>query len=98
MYDEMTGTAVDRVRAPLYLVRAPRGLFDEDDPTLPTPVVDRFVAAHPDAHVEEIAGANHYTMVFGGGPGPGRVTTVIQAAIRETTRSRDAVRQGRGSD
>jgi pimeloyl-ACP methyl ester carboxylesterase len=84
MYDEPTRAAVDRVRAPLDLVLAPRGLFD-DDPILSGPVLDAFVAAHPDAHIEEIAGANHYTMVFGGGPGPRRIARVIEAAIRRTT-------------
>jgi pimeloyl-ACP methyl ester carboxylesterase len=83
IYDEATRTAIDRVRAPLNLVRSPRGLFD-DDPILPAPVLDAFVAAHPDAHVQEIVGTNHYTMIFGAGPGPGRVTAVIEAAVRQT--------------
>jgi pimeloyl-ACP methyl ester carboxylesterase len=84
MYDEPTGTAVDRVQAPLYLVRAPRGLFD-DDPVLPDPVVDRFIAAHPDAHIEDIEGANHYTMLFGAGPGPHQIAAVIESTFRRTT-------------
>jgi pimeloyl-ACP methyl ester carboxylesterase len=81
VYDETTRTAVDRVRAPLNLVRAARGLFD-DDPLVPGPVLDAFVAAHPDARIEDIAGVNHYTLVFGAGPGPRRVAAVIEAAIR----------------
>ncbi|MDQ1500538.1 MAG: lipase [Actinomycetota bacterium] len=81
IYDESTQRAVDRVRAPLDLVRAPRGLFD-DDPMLPDPVVDAFVAAHPDARIEEIENTNHYTMVFGAGPGPRRIARVIEQAIR----------------
>ena len=84
IFDETTRTAVDRVRAPLYLVRAQRGLFD-DDPMLPEPVLAPFLAAHPDAHVELIADTNHYTMVFGGGPGPHRIAAVVEAAIRRTT-------------
>jgi pimeloyl-ACP methyl ester carboxylesterase len=83
LYDEMTRAAVDHVRAPLHLVRAPRGLFD-DEPVLPDPIVDDFVAAHPDADIETIAGANHYTMIFGAGPGPRQVTAAIEAAIRRT--------------
>jgi lipase len=79
--DETTRTAVDRVRAPLYLARAPRGLFD-DDPLLPGPLVDAFVAAHPDARIEDIAGVNHYTLAFGAGSGPRRVAAVIGEAIR----------------
>lgn len=81
--EERTRTAVDRVCAPLSLVRAPRGLFD-DDPMLPVPFVDAFVAAHPDARVEEIAGVNHYTLAFGAGPGPHRVAAVLEDAIRRT--------------
>jgi lipase len=81
--DETTRTAVDRVRAPLHLVRAPRGLFD-DDPLLPGPLVDAFAAAHPDARIEEIPGVNHYTLAFGAGPGPGRVAAVIEGVIRRT--------------
>jgi pimeloyl-ACP methyl ester carboxylesterase len=81
IYDEATRSSIDRVRAPLDLVRAPRGLFD-DDPMLSGPVLDAFVAAHPDAHVEEIDGASHYTMVFGAGPGPRHISRVIEAAIR----------------
>lgn len=80
MYDEATRSAVDQVRAPLFLVCAPSGLFD-DDPILTGPVLDRFAATHPDAHIETVKGANHYTMVFGAGPGPRRVTAVIAAAI-----------------
>jgi hypothetical protein len=49
---------------------------------LPDPIVDAFVADHPDAHIVTIPGANHYTMVFGAGPGPQRVTATIEAAIR----------------
>jgi pimeloyl-ACP methyl ester carboxylesterase len=79
--DETTRTAVDRVRAPLHLVRAPRGLLD-DDPLLPGPLVDAFLAAHPDARIEDIAGVNHYTLAFGAGAGPLRVAAVIRAAIR----------------
>lgn len=81
VHDEDTRTAVDRVRAPLALVRAGRGLFD-DDPVLPAPIVDAFAAARPDARIEELDGANHYTMVFGAGPGPHRIAAVIEAATR----------------
>jgi hypothetical protein len=80
--DETTRTAVDRVRAPIVLVRAPRGLLD-DDPLLPGPLVDAFLAAHPNARLEEIADVNHYTMALGAGPGPRRVTAVIEQTIRQ---------------
>jgi lipase len=79
MYDEPTRTALDRMQAPLHLVRAEHGLFN-DDPVLPGPIVDTFVAAHPDAKVELVGGANHYTLVFAP-PGPRRVAAAIEAAI-----------------
>jgi pimeloyl-ACP methyl ester carboxylesterase len=79
MYDEPTRTALDRVRAPIRLLRAERGLFD-DDPVLPESVVDGFAAAHPDATVEMLDGANHYTLIFAA-PGPQRIAAAIRAAI-----------------
>jgi lipase len=81
VHDETTRTAVDRVRAPVDLVRAPRGLLD-GEPLLPEPVLDAFVAAHPEARIEDVGGVNHYTLAFGAGPGPRRVAAVIEAAIR----------------
>jgi pimeloyl-ACP methyl ester carboxylesterase len=79
--DETTRTALDWVRAPISLVRAARGLFD-DDPMIPPPLLDAFVAAHPDARVEDLPDVNHYTLAFGAGPGPRRVAAVIEEAIR----------------
>jgi pimeloyl-ACP methyl ester carboxylesterase len=83
--DEAVRTAVDRVRAPLHLVTAPRGLLDTD-PVLPRPVVDAFAAAHPDAHIEEIPGINHYMLVLGA-TGPRRVAAVIEEAARHAVTS-----------
>jgi lipase len=83
--DEATRSAVDRVQAPITLVRAPRGMFD-DGPLLPMPLVDAFLAAHPDARIENVEDGNHYTLVFGGGPGPRVVTRVIRAALERSAR------------
>ena len=80
VHDETTRTAVDRVHAPIDLLRAPRGLFD-GEPLLPDPVLAAFRALHPRARIEEIAGVNHYTLAFGAGPGPRRVAAVIEAAV-----------------
>jgi lipase len=79
MYDEPTRTALDRVLAPIHLVRAQRGLFD-DDPVFPDSLIDAFVAAHPAATVEMVDGTNHYTLIFAD-PGPLRIAAAIQAAI-----------------
>jgi lipase len=83
--DNAVRTAVERLRAPVYLVTAPRGMLDTD-PVLPRPVVDAFAAAHPDAHVEEIPGINHYTLVLGA-TGPRRVAAVIEEAARHAVTS-----------
>ena len=78
-YDEPARTAVDRVRAPIRLLRAQRGLFD-DDPVLADPVVDAFVASHPEASVEMVEGTNHYTLIFAE-TGPERIAAAIEASV-----------------
>ena len=78
-FDEPTQTAVDRVRAPIRLVRAQRGLFD-DDPVLADPVVEAFVATHPEASVEMVEGTNHYTLIFAE-PGPQRIAAATLASV-----------------
>jgi pimeloyl-ACP methyl ester carboxylesterase len=78
LLDDATRTALDRVRAPVHLLRAPRGVRDDDDPVLPRPVLDRFLAAHPDVGFEEVADVNHYTLVLGASPGPARVAATIE--------------------
>jgi pimeloyl-ACP methyl ester carboxylesterase len=85
IFDKTVRTAVHRVRPPLHLVLAPRGLLDAD-PVLPRPVVDAFAAAHPDARVEEIPDINHYGLVLGA-TGPRRVAAVIEEAARHTIRT-----------
>jgi lipase len=81
VHDEALVTAIDRVSAPIRLLRAPRGMFD-DDPLLPGPIVDSFRATHPDASIEEVADVNHYTLALGAGAGPRRVADALVAAVR----------------
>ena len=76
--DSATRTALDRVRAPVQLLRAERGLFDAD-PMIPADALREFAAAYPDVRVEEVADVNHYTLVMGRSPGPHRVVAAIQA-------------------
>jgi pimeloyl-ACP methyl ester carboxylesterase len=83
LLDDATVTALDRVRAPVYLLRAARGLRDDDNAAIPQALRDRFLAARPDVRFEEVEGVNHYTLVMGGGPGPIRVAAAIAAAARE---------------
>jgi pimeloyl-ACP methyl ester carboxylesterase len=79
--DELTREALERVRAPVQLLRAERGLFD-DDPLIPAEALHAFAAAHPSVRVEEVAGVNHYTLVMGASPGPSRVAAAIDGAAR----------------
>jgi lipase len=76
--DDVTRTALDRVRAPVQLLRAERGLFD-DDPLIKPDILRAFEAAHPSVRVEAVADVNHYTLVMGHGPGPHRVASAIEA-------------------
>jgi lipase len=77
--DDVTRTALDRVRAPVQLLSAERGLFD-DDPLIPPDTLKAFAAAHPSVHVEAVPGVNHYTLVMGDSPGPHRVAAAIEAS------------------
>ena len=80
-HDEKARTVIDRVRAPIHLLRAARGLHD-DTPMVPQLLLEAFIGTHPGAQVEEVADANHYTLVLGAGPGPVRVAAAVEAAIR----------------
>jgi lipase len=87
VYDEAARTAVEHVSAPIRLLRAPRGLLNEHYPVLPRLIVDAFLAAQPDARVEEVADVNHYTIALGAGPGPRAVAAAIEAAARDQASS-----------
>jgi pimeloyl-ACP methyl ester carboxylesterase len=80
LLDDATRTALDRVRAPVHMLRAPRGLQDDDRPLLPRPLLDPFLARRPDVRFEEVADVNHYTLIMGDSPGPARVAAAIAAA------------------
>jgi lipase len=90
--DERARTAAEHVRVPVCVLRARRGLFNEPYPVLPRPIVDTFLAAQPDAVVEELADTNHYTIVLGAGPGPAAVAAALETAtgdggqLRSTSR------------
>lgn len=83
LLDELTRTAISRVVAPVRLLRAPRGLLNDDRPLLPDEVLAEFVAARPEAQVEMVADTNHYTILLGEGPGPARVAAAIRAAVED---------------
>jgi pimeloyl-ACP methyl ester carboxylesterase len=81
--DDATRTALDRVRAdiPVRVLRAERGLFDDNDtPLIPAKELRAFTAGHPEVRVDAISGVNHYTLLMGDGPGPGMVSAAIAEA------------------
>jgi lipase len=76
MFDAVTWTSVTRVRAPVRLMRAERGLYD-DDPFIPLLALDEFLQDHPNVSAEMVPDVNHFTMVIGGGHGPRRVAATL---------------------
>ena len=83
MLDENTRSAAHRVSAPLRLLRAPRGLLDDERPLIPEDVLAEFASARPNAHVETVSGTNHYTILLGPSPGPAHVTDAVLGAVRQ---------------
>ena len=53
-----------QVRCPVLVLRAPQGLFSDDDILLPEDVIDRMVRKIPDARRFDVDGMNHYGIVF----------------------------------
>jgi pimeloyl-ACP methyl ester carboxylesterase len=79
LVDDSTRTALDRVDTSVELLRAERGLFDDDDnPLISVDDLHEFAAEHQELHFEEVAGVNHYTLVMGRSPGPARVVAAIE--------------------
>jgi pimeloyl-ACP methyl ester carboxylesterase len=78
--DPANRTSMDRVHVPVSLLRAPRGTLDDDNPLISRQLLEAFAAQHPAAHVDDVEGVNHYTVVLGDSPGPARVAAAIEAA------------------
>jgi pimeloyl-ACP methyl ester carboxylesterase len=90
---EAAHAALDRVHAPVRLLRAARGFRNEDDkPFISADALRTFAADYPDAVVEDVAGVNHYTLTLGEGPGPARVASAVRATLRDTGRRPRPVR------
>jgi hypothetical protein len=82
--EEAARSALERLRAPVRLLRAPRGFRNEDDaPFISLDALEAFVARHPNVRVEDVEGVNHYTLTLGESPGPSRVAAAIRAALRD---------------
>jgi pimeloyl-ACP methyl ester carboxylesterase len=75
-FDGVTQTSVTRLRTPVRLMRAERGLFD-DDPLIPMPELQEFLRHNPHVSVEMVPDVNHYTLLMGGGHGPRRVAATL---------------------
>jgi lipase len=83
MLDGRTWTSAVRVRAPLRLMRAERGMYD-DDPLIPLDALDEFCREHPHVSVDIVPDVNHFTLLLGGGHGPVRVAaTLTELALAE---------------
>ena len=78
--DPSIATAVDNIVAPVTLVRAGRGLLDDDNPVIPRALLEAFCAARPDARVENLEDLNHYTVVVGRSGGAERVAELVAEA------------------
>jgi pimeloyl-ACP methyl ester carboxylesterase len=83
IFDGPTRTAVARSRVPVRLMRAERGLFD-DDPNIPLAELEEFLRDNPHVSVEMVGDVNHYTILMGGGHGPRRVAATLAELERAT--------------
>jgi pimeloyl-ACP methyl ester carboxylesterase len=80
--DETDRNWVDQVQIPVHLLRAEHGVLGDENPLIQRRELDEFIARYPSAHVEDVPGVNHYTLLVGDSPGPSRVTAMIEAAAR----------------
>jgi pimeloyl-ACP methyl ester carboxylesterase len=76
MNDGVTWRSVERVRAPVRLMRAERGMFD-DDPLIPEADLAEYLRDHPHVSAEMVPDVNHFTLVIGEGHGPRRVAATL---------------------
>jgi pimeloyl-ACP methyl ester carboxylesterase len=75
------GMMADRLSVPTTLVRAPRGLVNEDNPVQPAELAAGWAQRAPDQRrVIDVADVNHYTLVMGAGVG------AVAGAIRASTK------------
>jgi pimeloyl-ACP methyl ester carboxylesterase len=67
LIDEPTRTAIERVHAPIELLRAPRGLLDDERVMISDSTLEDFLATRPDVHAELVEDVNHYSLLMGAG-------------------------------
>jgi lipase len=85
LFDGLTWRAVTRVHTPVRLMRAERGMYD-DDPLIPLPLLEEFLREHPHVSADLVPGVNHFTLAIGGGHGPRRVASTIAELAARVTR------------
>jgi lipase len=78
LLDAPIRTAAARVRVPMRLLRAPRGLLGDDRPLIPQQVLHDFLTAHPAVRAETVRETNHYTILLGESPGPAYVARALR--------------------
>jgi pimeloyl-ACP methyl ester carboxylesterase len=89
--DDLTRNALDRVCAPVHLLRAERGVFDTD-PLIPDDYLQAFAATYPSVRIEEVADVNHYTLILGPRQGPRRVAAALEALCLANGRNRNGAK------
>jgi pimeloyl-ACP methyl ester carboxylesterase len=67
LVDEPTRTAIERVHVPIQLLRAPRGILNDEQVMISDSVLDGFLANRPDVNAELVEDVNHYTLLMGAG-------------------------------
>jgi pimeloyl-ACP methyl ester carboxylesterase len=78
MSDGRTWSAITRVGAPVRLLRAERGMYD-DEPLIPLDELDEFLREYPHVSAELVSDVNHFTLTIGAGHGPRRVAETLAA-------------------
>ena len=81
LFDGLTWTAVTRVSAPVVVMRAERGLYD-DEPLMPLSDLGEFLREYPHVSADLVPDVNHFTLTIGGGHGPPRVAATIAELAR----------------
>jgi lipase len=84
IFDGRTWDSVAGAGVPVRLMRAERGMYD-DDPLMPQPELDDFLRENPHVCVETVPGVNHFTIVLGGGHAPREVATALAELAGETS-------------
>jgi pimeloyl-ACP methyl ester carboxylesterase len=83
------GTMADRLRVPATLLRAPRGLLNEERPVQPAEMAAAWAEKAPDQRqLIDVSDVNHYTLVMGAG------ASAVAGVIRASALDAGAIRTG----